>query len=66
MGMEFSGVEWAPGLVSLSQHLTSIKWIWRFWMFNSWSCLAGVLLLLTSLCLILRSTRCEEGGGGLF
>eukprot|EP00983_Pelagomonas_calceolata_P094750 1157921-Pelagomonas_calceolata.AAC.7 len=31
------------------------------------SCLAGVVLLLTSsLRLILRSTRCEEGVGGLF
>eukprot|EP00983_Pelagomonas_calceolata_P005434 177006-Pelagomonas_calceolata.AAC.1 len=40
---------------------------WRFWMFNSWSCLAGVVLLFTnSLRLILRCTRCEEGGGGLF
>eukprot|EP00983_Pelagomonas_calceolata_P111021 1159739-Pelagomonas_calceolata.AAC.6 len=31
----------AQGLVS-SQCLIYIKWIWRFWMFNSWSCLAGV------------------------
>eukprot|EP00983_Pelagomonas_calceolata_P065108 1148441-Pelagomonas_calceolata.AAC.8 len=36
---------WAPGLVS-SQYMISIKWIWRFWVFTSWSCLAGVVLLL--------------------
>eukprot|EP00983_Pelagomonas_calceolata_P073463 1152148-Pelagomonas_calceolata.AAC.1 len=30
------------------------------------NCLAGVVLLTSSLRLILRSTRCEEGVGGLF
>eukprot|EP00983_Pelagomonas_calceolata_P031986 1003626-Pelagomonas_calceolata.AAC.1 len=35
--------------------------------FNSWSCLAGVVLLLTSsLRLILQTTRCEGGVGGIF
>eukprot|EP00983_Pelagomonas_calceolata_P066350 1148990-Pelagomonas_calceolata.AAC.4 len=44
-----------------------LLYIWRFWMFNSRICLAGVVLLLTSsLRLILRSTQCEGGVGDLF